>query len=123
MNHKSSPYLFLRRIGQPIDQQILHHDSLLLVHVVKQVSGTTAFVVGELGFERLAIFGVGCLLHSFECVSVVVLVDLEDDVLIVPASEVVELVHAAACDHLHSSVRSLVELGEVIDTADSAILS
>jgi hypothetical protein len=31
---------------------------------------------------------------------VVVRVDLEDDVLAVPSSEVVEFVYAAACDHL-----------------------
>jgi hypothetical protein len=44
-------------------------------------------------------------------------------VLVVPAAEVVELVDAAACDHLYGSVRCLLELGEGRDTADSAIVS
>jgi hypothetical protein len=44
-------------------------------------------------------------------------------VLVVPASEVVELVDAATCDHLCGSVRCLLALGEGRDTADSAIVS
>ena len=51
---------------------------------------------------------------------IVVCVDLEDDVLAVPASEVVKLVHAAAGDHLCWSVWRFVEL-KVCGTADSAM--
>jgi hypothetical protein len=97
------PYLLHRPIRQPINQQILHHQALLLIDIAEKVSGTPAFVVGQLGFERFAAFSPCCSLFqfdSFEGVVVVVRVDLEDDVLEVPASEVVELVHAAACDHL-----------------------
>jgi hypothetical protein len=101
---KTLSYILLRRIWQPIDQQILHHHTLPFVDVVEEVSGTTAFIVWEFGLERFASFGECTLLHSFKGVVVVVRVDLEDDVLAVPASEVVEFVHAAACDHLYRSV-------------------
>jgi hypothetical protein len=107
-NSKSPSHLLLRRIRQPINQQILHHQARLLVDVTEEVSGTTAFVVGKFSFERFAALGPCCSLfqfHSFEGVVVVVRVDLEDDVLEVPASEVVEFVHAAACDHLGGLVR------------------
>jgi hypothetical protein len=93
-------YLLLRCIGQPIDQQIFHHDVVLLIDIVEEVSGTTAFIVGKFSFEWLAALRKCSLLHSFEGVMVVVRVDLEDDVLAVPSSEVVEFVYAAACDHL-----------------------
>jgi len=76
----------------------------MLVHVVEEVSSTTAFVVGELGFEGFAIVRACSLVHSFERVVLFVSVDLEDDVLAVPPSEVVEFVDAAARDHLCWSV-------------------
>jgi hypothetical protein len=101
VNSKFPSHLLLCRIGQPIDQQILHYNALVLVDIMEEISSTTAFIVRELGFERLAILGWCCALaHSFERVSIFVCVDLEDDALTVPASEVVELVHAAARDHL-----------------------
>ena len=114
MNTRFAAHLLLRRIRQPIDQQILDHDALLLVDIVEEISGTTAFVVGEFGLERLASFDASALLHPFEGVAIAVCVDFEDDVLAVPAPEVVKFVYAAACDHLCWSVWRLVEFGEAM---------
>jgi hypothetical protein len=95
---------------------------VLLIDIVEEVSGTTAFIVGKFSFEWLAALRKCSLLHSFEGVMVVVRVDLKDDVLAVPASEVVEFVHAAACDHLCWLVSYFASFGQGCGTADSAIV-
>lgn len=94
------PYLLLCRVGYPIDQQILYDKTFVLVDIVEQVSSTSALISRELGFQGFAVLGAGSLIHSFERVQIFVRVDLEDNVLTVPASQVVELVYTAACDHL-----------------------